>query len=282
MRTQKLRLHFFIIYLYALFQSCSDNSESKSDKETDLIIQKDWRIKGILPGVWVPDEYIQRIESTRSPYKSSDVLKGVATMIIECDSSTTDSVIIGASWNNHEGYNFTVYFDSTNYLLTSIPDYDVKSNTYRLGYDITNRDTFLILSHFNMDNSMLDQKKFRRVALDQKSDGADWGLTYIINTRLFSGQYRMLDSTKSGQISFSTAGHLKNFKSYKGYRVLTDFLGGPPDFDNICFEKSDSKYDCFSFKFSGDTLTLFELIPTGEYDFEKVGDTKYTLVRARH
>jgi len=281
MRTTKLTYYFFFIFFCALFYSCSDNREIHRDLGTDSGIKKDWRIKNILSGVWVPDEYIKLIESTKSPYKSSDVLTEVSTMIIECDSSVADSLIVGVSWNNHEGGNFTVYFDSTNYLLTSIPDYEVNSNTYRLAYDIVKSDTLLMLAHFDKDNHLLDQKKFRRVLQNQTSDeGADWGLTVIVNDRIFRGQYERLESIVAEPIVLSNSGEVQNFYDFKSYQVLTDFIG-PTNFDNICFKTSDSKYSCFAFKFSVDTLRLYELVPTEEDGIEKVGAIKYTLIKTR-
>ena len=279
MTTIKPTYYFLFIFFSSLFYSCSDNRESKLDGTTDSVIQKDWRIKNILSGVWVPDEYIKNIESTKSPYKSSDALTEVATMIIECDSSVADSLVVGASWNNHEGYSFTVSFDSTNYLLTNIPDYEVKSNTYRLAYDIVKQDTFLILAHFAKDNRLLDQKRFRRITQNQSSDeGADWGLTFLVNDRIFRGQYKRIDSIAPEKIMFSNSGDVQNFYDYKSYQVLTDFIG-PTDFDNICFKTNDSKYKCFAFKFSADTLKLYELVETEEEGIEKVGAIKYTLLR---
>lgn len=280
MKAIKSVLYFLFILFTTAFYSCSDSSGRRIEGVNDSGIQKDRGIKNILPGVWVPDDYIKQIELTKSPYKSSKFLDEVSTMIIESDFSDADSIVVEASWNNHEGYSFTVFFDSSNYLLTDIPDYDINSNNYRLGYDIVKKDTFLILAHFTKNNRLLDQKRFRRIAQNQnEGKGADWGLSFVVNDRIFRGHYKILDSISSEEIQFLNTGEIQNFNDYKNYQVLTDFIG-PTNFDNICFETIDSKYQCYAFKFSADTLKLFELIETEEG--EKLGAIKYQLLRTKN
>jgi hypothetical protein len=193
--------------------------------------------------------------------KSADKLQGVVSMIIDTEIKS-DSIEVGASWNNHEGYNFTTYFlagQNQNSLKTNIADYDEKTNYYELGYETIKNDTFLVLYHYNKANKLIDKKGFTKVADKQQDNDAASGLQYILNEKLFSGNYLLIDSTNtSTKINLKNDGSLTGYSDFKTYYVYTDFMGGPkPILDVMVFNLNEKNSKLFAFKISGDTTYLY-------------------------
>lgn len=125
-----------IILLVCILTGCS-NKTSNIEKRSSLIDSLKHNYIPILIGVWVSTDYINEIEKTKSPNKSSSKLNGIVTMLITGDTQG-DSIQVGASWNNHEGYSFTTYLkpgQNKNNLQTDIIDYKEASNFYELGYE---------------------------------------------------------------------------------------------------------------------------------------------------
>lgn len=238
----------------------------------------------ILNGVWVLTDYITAIEQTKSPIKASDKLQGVVTLIIDA-TTKSDSIEVGASWNNHEGYNFTIYFltgHNQNSLKTNIPDYDEKSNFYELGYETINEKTSLFLYHYDKTNKLIDKKRFSKVAVKQQDSDAAWGLQNIVNEKLFSGNYLLIDSTNSTtKINLKSDGSLTGYSDFKTYYVLTDFMGGPEAIlDGIAFNLNEKNSKWFAFKINSDTTYLYSTTGDEEAgELLQLDKIQYKLVR---
>lgn len=238
----------------------------------------------ILNGVWVLTDYIKAIEQTKSPLKAADKLQGVVTMIIDAGIKS-DSIVVGASWNNHEGYNFTAYFNTgqnLNSLKTNILDYDEKTNYYELGYETKNNETFLVLYHYNKANKLIDKKGFTKVADKQQDNDAAWGLQYIVNAKLFSGNYLLIDSTNSStKINLKSDGSLTGYPDFKSYYVFTDFMGGPETIlDGMAFNLNNKNSKWFAFKIENDTIFLYSTIGDEEAgELLQLDKIKFKLVR---
>ena len=240
--------------------------------------------KPILKGVWVLTEYINEIYRTKSPLKSADKLQNVVTMIID-GINQSDTIDVGASCNNHEGYNFTTYFitgQNQNQLRTNILDYDNKSNFYELGYETINKETFLYLYHYNKTNLLIDKKQFSKVAETQPDNDAAWGLQFIVNEKLFSGNFLLVDSTNSTRkIHLKSDGSLTGHSDFKTYYVITDFIGGPETIlDGIVFNLNEKNAKWFAFKINEDTTYLYSTIGDEEAGvLLQLDKIQYKLVR---
>ena len=252
--------HIFLALV--IFTSCSNDKALTADNSENQIDSLKQTFIPILNGVWVLTDYIKAIEQTKSPLNAADKLQGVVTMIIGTEIGN-DSIEVGASWNNHEGYNFTTYFiagRNKNSLKTNIPDYDDKSNFYELGYETINNQTFLFLYHYNKANQLIDKNQFTKVADKQQDNDAAWGLQYVVNEKLFSGHYQLLDSVNpSLSVKFNNDGSLTGFKDFETFSISTDFAASGPDdetVDAICFKPSKEGKPCFEFEIRLDTIIL--------------------------
>jgi hypothetical protein len=251
----------YILLTIFILTSCSNDKTSTTDNGANQIDSLKQNFVPILNGVWVLTDYINAIEQTKSPLKAADKLQGVVTMIIDAGTKS-DSIEVGASWNNHEGYNFTTYFiagQNLNSLKTNIPDYDENSNYYELGYETINNDNFLVIYHYNKASKLIDKKGFTKVADKQQDNDAAWGLQYIVNEKLFSGNYLLIDSTNSTtKINLKSDGSLTGHSDFKTFYVFTDFMGGPETIlDGVAFNLNEKNSKWFAFKINNDTTYLY-------------------------
>ena len=114
-----------IILTFFILTNCSNDKTLTPDNIKNQTVSLKQNFIPILNGIWVLTDYIKAIEQTKSPLRAADKLQGVVTMIIDAESQP-DSIQVGASWNNHEGYHFTTYFilgQNPNSLKTNIPDF---------------------------------------------------------------------------------------------------------------------------------------------------------------
>lgn len=256
-----MRKFTFIISTFVILTSCSNDKSSTADNSSNQIDSLKQTFIPIFKGVWVLSDYIKEIEKTKSPLKSAYKLQDVVTMIID-GKTQSDSMEVGASWNNHEGYSFMTYFvagQNSKSLKTNIPDYDENSNFYELGYETINDETFLFLYHYNKSNKLIDKKSFTKIAHEQDENDAALGLQRIVNEQIFSGNYLIIDSAnQSSKITFNSDGSLIGNSDLKTYHVFTDFMGGPETvLDGIAFNIDSKKSLWLAFKYSTDTIYLY-------------------------
>jgi len=274
----------YIFLTFFILTSCSNDKTSTVDNGSNQIDSLKQKFIPTLNGVWVLTDYIKAIERTKSPLKSADKLQGVVTMIIEADIKS-DSIYVGASWNNHEGYNFSTYFiqgQKQNSLKTNIIDYDEKTNYFELGFETINNKTFLVLYHYNKTNKLIDKKEFTKIADKQQDNDAAWGLQYIVNEKLFSGNYLLIDSINTTtKVNFKSDGSLTGYSDFMTYYVFTDFMGGPEtSLDGIAFNVNEKNSKWFAFKIYGDTTFLYSTTGDEEAgELLQLDKIKFKLVR---
>lgn len=272
-----------IVLTSFILLSCSNNKTISVDNETNQIESIKQKIIPILNGAWVLTDYIKAIEENQSPLKASDKLRGVVTMIIEAEIKS-DSIEVGASLNNHEGYSFTTYFitgETPNSLKTNITDYNDKNNYYEIGYEAVDNDIVLVLYHYNKVNKLIDKKMFTKVADKAQSRDVEWGLQYIVNEKLFSGNYLFIDSTNTAiEVNMKSDGSLTNHPNLKTYYVSTDFTMDPETaIDGIIFNLNEKNSKWFTFKINKDTTYLYPVIKNEEGEFSRLDKVQYTLIK---
>ncbi|MBE0662366.1 MAG: hypothetical protein IH597_07855 [Bacteroidales bacterium] len=269
---------------FIILTSCSNDNTSAGDNKVNQTDRLNNNFISILNGVWVLTDYINEIEKTKSPLKSSDRLEGVVTMVIDA-TFQSDSIDIGVSWNNHEGFNFMAFFESgqeTTNLKTNLPDFDVKTNYFELGYEKINNKVLLALYRYNSSDKLIDKRMFAKVSDKQNSDDAAWGLQYMVNEKLFSGDYLLLDSTNNWtKVTLKSDGTITGYSGFKTYNVATDFLGGPKTIlDEIFFNANERNAMLFAFIIQNDTTYLYSTIGNEEEgELLHLDKVKYKLVR---
>ncbi len=282
----------FLLLISILFAACSSNKKqpvidsvlthSSIDAQTAEIIK---RFGPFVQGVWVASGYIDTLSRTRSPIQSDKELGGVAAFAISLPDSKSDSIHVGYSLGNHEGANFVLYFKTgqrPNSLKTNLTDWDGKGGFFELGYVVTHNDTALVIYHYNKTAIKLDSTKYTKVA-DKPADENDaaWGIQYITNKKLITGEYLMSDSTGSTRkATFNDHGKVTGFPGFENYYVNTDFSVEPgTNPDELIFDLYSRHQKLYAFKFNADTLNLFET--KDKDDSVLIGKLKYKLVRQK-
>ena len=236
-------------------------------------------------GDWVLMEYVNSIEKTLSPIKSAFKLVGVVAISVP-EINNNNTIEIGASWNNHEGYSFRVFLQEgqeINNLKTDLNDFENESYYYDIGTETINNKTYLILYHYNSSNKLLEKIKFVKVKVNKKDEDFSDAFQQIVNEKIFTGKYLLFDSTNTPlKVTFKSNGIISGHPEFKNYYVFTDFLGGPePKVDEICFNFETNKKINFVFRAKKDTIFLFNEVGDGlpggiPLDF---GELKYKLVK---
>ncbi|MES2703254.1 MAG: hypothetical protein V4649_11470 [Bacteroidota bacterium] len=238
-----------------------------------------------LYGEWAREDYLEDLKKTKSPYKSSRLLNGVVYMYIDTTKPHTDSMEIGASWNNHEGYTFYLYPNkgTTNHsFLISHPDYDDSTSRYELAYVPGNKSRYLTLYHYNKSNAVIDSVRFVSVPANTALEP----LQYIVNDILIAGSYKCFDSlNRVTTVKFSSEGKISGVANYTDYLIATDFNGGPERIDYIVLSSGNvrSTYTTYGLNFDDDTVRFYGTVEdtlTGGIS-DSLGALRYTLVKER-
>ena len=279
-----------VILVALILGSCSnDNTNIGVEKKVQIQKTKNQNINSKknefekFTGVWVLSNYIEEIKKTHSPLKSSITLQGLVTLIIE-NSMNNDSIIVGASLNNHEGDMFTVYSKKgslKNTLITNIIDYEEHSNSYEIGYKVNEKDTSMFLYHLTPDNKIIEKKEFVKVANKQDDTDAGWGIQKIVNKEILSGNITLIDSTeKLISTKFNIDGTIEGYPDLKTYYILTDFAGSIETYyDGLCFNLYTENQKCYAMINHNDTIYLYTTIEEKGYEKILLDKVMYKLIK---
>lgn len=277
-----MRILIFILIIGFFLTSCSNEKKQAIEKTPVLVDSLSQKFPSDFNGNWVLTDYINEIEKTKSPVKSSNKLEGVVAIIIG-GNVKGDSLEVQASWNNHEELNFYVYLNKQNKktFKTNIVDYQDKSNYYELGYEFIDKEAFLFLYHFNKTNELLEKTQFSKVAdlSDNKKDVA-WGLQYMVNDKLFTGSNLLIDTENHAtKLNFNPDGSLTGHPTFKTFHIFTDFMGEPNNnLDLISFNLATGRPTQFAFKIVNDTTYLYTTIDNEEEGTSKINKVKFKIV----
>src|ERR1043165_6763042 len=117
-------LRFGSIGLLTFFFSACTTSYSENKPGGDGGRQS---FPSVFKGVWVVTDYIKDVERTKSPMRSSEKLSGVATLVFS-EKMQADSLTVNASWNNHEGYSFSVTLSPPDRKTVYEPTLEITKN----------------------------------------------------------------------------------------------------------------------------------------------------------
>ncbi|GHT32589.1 hypothetical protein FACS189434_04680 [Bacteroidia bacterium] len=266
--------------------SCSNNKKEivsnngKTSLNTDSLKQV---FCPVINGVWVQSVYIDEIEKTKSPQKSSNKFAFISAITIN-ESIKSDSINMGVSLGNHEGFGYTVYFETgqnNNSLKTNIIDYENPSNFYELGYEKIKSGIYLFIYHYDKNNRLLDKTKYTKVSL-QIDDDMAYGIQLVVNEKIFSGEYFYIDSTNvERQVIFKTDGSVSGLLNFKTYYILTDFATSPEDSpDIVIFDLYQPSSKEFAFQIKKDSIFLYNY-SIKEDDKYRLDSLVYTFVRQK-
>ena len=203
---------------------------------------------------YVINDFLVAVAQTKSPYAVS---------------KTADYPLFGFSFTPTKLRGYTVHEGGYDADLR----FDAATHKY-IGQGIPGLEPFELSMAANGD-VVLAFLTSKKTYTYKKVPDADSALREV----LFAGKYT--DAKAKTTVTFQTDGILIGLGADKTYQVVYDFLGGPLDFDEIVVrEKADeSKVTYYHYKFKGDTLELYEVLPSSESPDGKVGKLRYTLVR---
>jgi len=273
-----MKLSILILPSLFFLTACHTNS-SLTDKST--ISKQNETIellKSILNGYWVEPTYINDVSKTKSPFKSQNTLAAIVELDIDTSDIKDDSIEVRAP-DIHEGTSFTLYFRpgiTATSIPTNIKDYETETNFYELGYELTNKDTSLIIYHYNKDKKLLEQTKYIKVP--KNTEGA---LQYMVNKTLFAGNYKTTDSLgQTINVQFTNDGIVTGFANFKKFYILTDFVAdSETSLDQVCFDIQTPNQKCYVYKIKDDTINLYELVENENAIAVRLGQLKYKLIK---
>ena len=292
-----MKRFIFILLAYLVLVGCSSQTTSTLDNHNiSSSNSMKQNFTPIIQGVWVLTDYINEIETTKSPSKSRHklfipnstyILEEIVTMVIDV-SNLSDSIEVGASINNHEEYFFMIYFQTgqnDTSLKTSISDYNDRSNFYELSYQTLNSENYLFLYCYDKTNKLIGTRQFSKIANEQKGDDVAWGIQYIVNKKLFSGDFLLMDNENAQtQIKFNVDGSLEGFLEFDTYKIVTDFIGDVIfiEIDEILFLKERDDLTSYAFQINKDAIFLYSVILHEETGLPfELDELKYKLVREK-
>lgn len=276
-----LKFPFLTLLALTFLTSCTHNTAPEDVAKSDSGNLKQ-KLTPLLKSVWVLTDYIRAIEQTRSPQKSADKLHGIVALVFD-NEAHGDSMKVVANWNNHEGFDFMIYFiagQNSRSIKTNITDSESSSVYTELGYEIGGKDTMLVLYRYDKEHKMLNKRTYRKIVFaDTQNPDLRGGLQYVVNQAIFAGNYILIDKHEKTEtkVSLKEDGTLTGMSGIKQYIIQTDFISGPVDSsDQICFQTDNAKTQCFNFQVVQDTINIFQ-----QNKKHVAADLFYKLVRMK-
>jgi len=222
-----------------------------------------------LHGRWISDDYLQRVEKTKSPYAAREYQTRLFGLLLDSANLRKPDSAYMYGFTEHEGgYDSPLRFDVQEKCFvndtTRLPQYASFSEPFTLRLDAQNR------------LQMCGFSRLPKADVYRKVDNIDeW-----LRSHLFSGAYSSIESSK--EVAFSDNGQLTGIDTLRHYDVICDFFVGF-DFDAICLRPNrNSRYIDWQFMhytINADTLRLYKIYgDMEEYQFE-LGELLYTLVK---
>lgn len=290
----------YIVIPMILISSCKEvgNENLKSEQihfENDKSIESNEKadISSLIPiiqGIWLPKEYVENLHKTKSAYIASSLIPEIAELQINPDEIVNDTLYVGSSIGNHEGYGFNIWFTSQNGKIIIQSDiYEWKADKKTSEFVVqTKPDTIIKLVIKNQNGEMLKTIEYIKVRNKEHiTNFGGLGYNYMARRVLLNGTYEILDSSKSnmGIINFDAENEMiTNFK-YKFYTIQTDFGGGPSyEDDHVTFQAKKDDYhnsETYVIKKEMDTIVLYtteEIISDSGYSIE-LKDKVYYLIK---
>ena len=284
----------FFTWLFVLtIISC--NSEHKKYKETNTIIEKSKASNHIsltefsekFGGVWLPEQYVNEIRKSKSAYLARNSIPEISELIIHNRNFKNDTLFVGSSLNNHEGYGVDIWETELKENCTyanNIFDW-TKEKFFHFTYDLTNKTISIICE--NLKGELESKVDYIKV-LEPEYISNFGGIGYEIISRecIINGKYQILDSLKRdlGIVDFlAKSGEITNFR-FGHYTITTDFNGAHYPSDYILLRLNPNQYsgqECLSIINKNDTILLYdniEIITDTTYDIE-LKNIKYYLIK---
>lgn len=266
----------------------TETIDEKKSAENKLLNVKDFA--EIFGGVWLPKKYLNGIEKSKSAYLSKDLIPQIAALTIDIKNLKDDTLFVGSSLNNHEGYGFDIYDNDSLASFTfsnNIFNWDDEKE-YLFTYDLA--DTTISIIVENSNGKIENRIDFSKVlGPEYVSNHGGFGYQYISRKALMNGKYQILDATgkELGVANFEPVTGLIQHFIFSYYAITTDFTGPHYQGDYILLRHGSNKYsgqEYLTIINRNDTILLYdtkEVITDSTFDIG-LKNIKYYLVNKNY
>ncbi|MDA3815781.1 MAG: hypothetical protein PF486_00260 [Prolixibacteraceae bacterium] len=241
-------------------------------------------------GVWLPEKYVNKIKESNSAYLSKNLILQISELTIHKRNLKNDTLFVGSSLNNHEGFGFNIW--NTEHQIGCTFSNNIfereKEKKYHFTYDLFKKSISIICK--NNDGKVESHVDYIKVLEPEFiSNRGGGGYEIISRTFTINGKYQILDSLKNdlGIVSFEPeTGQIQNFQ-YEYYAIDTDFIGPLYSSDYILFRLKPEKYSAHEYLSvinKNDTILLYdnmEVMTDSTYDIE-LKNIKYYLINKNY
>jgi len=286
--------HFLLpVLIIILFASCKSNTKktTQDSLKTPSVMGPSSKImaefKYIINGQWIKSDYIAEIVRSKSPLKAWPKAFDITEIFINVDSIRGDSLNISVNYTYHEGGSFILKFHKGQFP-NSITVYqeggNIDNKQFEIGFNISNRDTSLLLYTYGQNKKLIRTDKFSRLKANKETtkNGSTEASYYWINKLTIGGGYEMIDTSDiRSKVEFKNNGEVTGLEQFKTYSLAIDFTTPPNDIDLIYFGLPNNNSKPFIYQFKKDTLCIYDT----RYDKDSVQllieKLKYKMVKQK-
>ena len=240
---RKIIICFFIVFLTLSIFGCKKNSICNVNNKTLGLSLNKKIINSNIDGVWILEDYIDKLKTSNSPFLSSKDITGIFS--IKVDSNSKKCIF---NLNNVETSEAELEFKEGSFFIKF--DWDNKKHNNKI--EINDNE----LSFF------INSKKLIFIKINNIV--SDFGIDYITNKILFEKKtYTCYDEDNNElmkNITFETNGKLINFFNYDSYKVQTSFIVDKNPKDLIMLENTDKNFqDLFYYEIKNNDLLIYRI-----------------------
>ena len=272
-----MKIVFFVLSLSIILLSCKPKAnQPETNSAAKPAIQKldvAKKLKPIYQGVWVKDDYIQKIKQTHSVLAAVDLVSGITGLQIDTARLTGDSLLVPVGWDNHNPGTVTLKFKPGKNPQA------VKFGEDELGYSILNGDTTLI--RYQLYKGVLYKTPYRRAMKVDHDENVSYAINLAINKALIAGNYSLTDARgQAHQVTFTAGGSVTGLAKFSKYVIENDLEFKPlNNLDLITFDVFTNKQTAFSYVFKNNKLELYAVKPNAKGTLMMPGKLEYKLIR---
>lgn len=266
---KKKTLYFSLLGLlfFAILFACNNEQEQKKiqlNSESRSPLTKLATQAEFLPGFWMSDAYLKKIEQTKSIYTNRFPTSAFYGFIIGKSNQEIDSFLLKPFPDYEDEVDSFLEFDRQKNVFKGLTEINHKKERFEL-YPLTEE---LIKMYFSALKKTDDYRK----VVDENTE---------LRRILFEGTYFTKDKQMS--YTFDRTGKVKGLGEYVFYEVVYDFSEGV-NFDAILLYRTTgggvkSDADLYKYEFKKGVLTLTYIEADWILERHRISDTSITMIK---
>ena len=252
---------------FAMLFACNDNQQQKKiqvSTESRSPLTKLTTQAEFLPGFWISDAYLKKIEQSKSIFVNRFPPSAFYGFIIGRPNRDIDSFLLKPFPTSADDFESFLEFDRRKNVFKGLTTINQKKEQFEL-YPLTEE-------HIKMYLSDLKKTDDYRKVIDENTE---------LRRILFEGTYFTKDKQMS--YTFDRNGKVKGIGDYVFYEVIYDFSAGV-NFDAILLYRTTgggvkSDADLFKYTFKKGVLTLTYVEADWILEKYRITDTEVTMIK---